>query len=245
VDSESTSTVNLVPNPERIYGEHLPELRFCYEVYIPEGTAHQDSLRTQFEIISSNNGNRIVLEDGPTVPHREGNYALTGTSQLRGIQEEDLELVVHVVDSQGRVLAERKGTFHVYWPLVNWGDDFELSLAQLELVAPGDVVSEYKKCAPEEREPFLKTYWNSRDPVPQTEQNELLVEFEKRLRHAKRQLGGIWTDRSKVYIQNGSPQEMSRRMVRDAFGYPRPAEIWVYFDPYREFVFVEDRLVRR
>jgi GWxTD domain-containing protein len=244
IEGDAPRDINIVPNPEKIYGEHLPELKFYYEVYIPEHCKDLESLQTRFEITSRENEHQIVLKEGETISPKRSVHSLTGTVHLRGIKEEDVVLVIHVLDREGKSVARRKGPFSIYWPLVNWGDDFELSLAQLELIASNEVIAEYKNLAPGDREPFLKKYWKNRDPNPHTEENELLIEFEKRLRHAKNRLGGMGTDRGKIYIRNGPPQEMTRRMIRDAYGYNRSAEIWVYYDPYREFVFIDNRLVR-
>lgn len=245
VEGDPTQGFTIVPNPDRIYGHRLTELAFYYEVYAPEKQGLKDSLRIVYEIIDQPSRSPLLLTEGPGLPPQGGKFALSGTVPLKSIQKEDVVLEVRIIDREGDVLAERKGSFHILWPLINWGDDFELSLAQLELVASEEMVAEYEKVPPEEREHFLKEYWKGRDPIPQTEENELLIEFERRLRHAKDSLGGIWSDRGRVYVRNGPPYEIERRMVSDVFGYPRLAEVWIYLDPYREFVFIEGRLVQR
>ena len=245
IDRDAFEKVTIVPNPERIYNDRLPELSFYYEVYVPDDFQSKDMYKTEYEIVAQKSGSNLHLEDGPPVPSMQWKAAFSDVISLRGIQEGDLFLRIRILNSEGTVLAKRKGFFQIHWPLLNWGDDFELSLAQLELVASAEVVAEYNKVPPEGREAFLRDYWKSRDPVPQTEQNELLIEFERRLRHVKRHLGGIWTDKGRIYVQNGPPQDREKRIVRDMFGYARHAEVWIYYDPYREFVFIDDRLVHR
>ena len=245
IEKKAFEKVAIVPNPERLYTDRLPELTFYYEVYIPEEFQREDMYETKYEIVAQKSGNSLYHEDGPPVPSMSWKAAFSDMISLRGIQEGDLFLRIRICNSEGAVVAKRKGFFQIHWPLLNWGDDFELSLAQLELVAPAEVVAEYKNVLPEERETFLRDYWKRRDPVPQTEQNELLIEFERRLRYVKDHLDGLSTDKGRIYVQNGPPHESEKRIVRDTFGYPRRAEIWIYYDPYREFVFIEGRLVHR
>ncbi|UCE19368.1 MAG: GWxTD domain-containing protein [Gemmatimonadota bacterium] len=245
VERDSSGGFRIVPNSERIYGERLPELKFYFEVYAPGKIGDKGTLRVQYKIVSRQTGNSLFLDERDPIEPGTEKTAVSGTCHLRGIDEEDASLLIRVLDREQKILAERKGDFRISWPLINWGNDFELSLTQLELVASAEVIAEYKRIEPERREAFLRRYWKERDPIPQTEQNELLIEFEKRLRYAKRELGGMRTDKGRVSIQNGPPQAVEKRILRDMIGYPRSAEIWIYFEPYREFVFIEDRLVQR
>ena len=108
-----------------------------------------------------------------------------------------------------------------------------------------------------EREAFIESFWQLRDPVPWTEENEFSQEHYRRIQYANERFHdgrpGWKTDRGKVYITHGPPDETSflfggnrqRILIRGATevitggagdgrgSYPvefvRPqAEIWVY-----------------
>ena len=65
----------------------------------------------------------------------------------------------------------------------------------------------------EERREFVKEFWRRRDPTPATARNEFLEEYYKRIRNANvlfrgEGLKGWLTDRGRVYIMFGPPDEM-------------------------------------
>ncbi|MFB0517814.1 MAG: GWxTD domain-containing protein, partial [Acidobacteriota bacterium] len=65
----------------------------------------------------------------------------------------------------------------------------------------------------EERREFIKEFWRRRDPTPATARNEFLEEYYKRIRNANvlfrgEGLKGWLTDRGRVYIMFGPPDEM-------------------------------------
>ncbi len=77
----------------------------------------------------------------------------------------------------------------------------------------------------EEKEKFREYFWKSRDPDPQTPVNEYKVEYYKRAKYAKEKLGGINSDRGRVYIYLGKPLE-----IKTYRGYEKivSCELWIY-----------------
>ncbi|MCS6989402.1 MAG: GWxTD domain-containing protein [Chloroherpetonaceae bacterium] len=89
----------------------------------------------------------------------------------------------------------------------------------------------------EQRRKFL-AFWKTHDPTPDTEFNEALEEYFRRVDYAffnfytNREYG--WrTDRGKVYIRFGKPTEITREFPSN-----RPTrEIWIYKNLNKRFVF--------
>ena len=87
-------------------------------------------------------------------------------------------------------------------------------------------------------------FWESKDPDPTTEINELKIRFYYRINVANRlftvmRREGWRTDRGRVLIQFGEPDQID--------DYPfntegRPYQIWHYYDdsPYRRFTFIDE-----
>jgi len=107
-----------------------------------------------------------------------------------------------------------------------------------------------------ERGKFIQGFWRKRDPNPETPVNEFKMDYYKRVALANKFFGssgvdGWRTDRGKVYILLGPPNDIQRDMMPSTFSTPvyhGPKEIWNYWGlsnprlPYNlEFVFV-DRL---
>ncbi|WP_185958359.1 GWxTD domain-containing protein [Fodinibius sediminis] len=88
----------------------------------------------------------------------------------------------------------------------------------------------------EERERKFRAFWKERDPTPDTEYNELMAEYYRRIDYAYRHFTtnniiGYESDQGKVYIKYGPPNNIERKFPIDG----SPVEIWSY--PNREFVF--------
>lgn len=82
-----------------------------------------------------------------------------------------------------------------------------------------------------EREIFIEAFWKARDPDPNTPQNEFKEEHYRRISYANQYLGRLsptpgWrTDRGKVYIILGEPNQIERYdNLPDVY----PVEIWFY-----------------
>jgi GWxTD domain-containing protein len=83
----------------------------------------------------------------------------------------------------------------------------------------------------EERDLFIKAFWDRRDPNPATLENEFMTEHYRRLEYAIRTLGrdstrpGWRTDRGRYYIILGEPAEIQRY---DGSNEVVTIELWIY-----------------
>ena len=77
---------------------------------------------------------------------------------------------------------------------------------------------------------FFIKFWQSRDPIPSTDENERLIEHYKRLDYARSHYpGGTITgydDRGKIYVRFGKPDDYYRSISSD--GFILDNESWVY-----------------
>jgi GWxTD domain-containing protein len=107
---------------------------------------------------------------------------------------------------------------------------------------------------------FLREFWRQRDPTPGTPDNELQQQFYQRLAEANRRFreGGAaripgWrTDRGKILILYGEPDEIMRRPSNgpsnpwEAWKYTRPKALkYVFYDETRlgnyHLIYTDDR----
>jgi len=77
----------------------------------------------------------------------------------------------------------------------------------------------------EDRKRFQISFWKVRDRKPETIQNEYKIEYYSRIQYAKNRLGGINTDRGRIYVILGKPFEIS-----NFSGYEKvvDCELWMY-----------------
>ncbi|MBN1271081.1 MAG: GWxTD domain-containing protein [Candidatus Aminicenantes bacterium] len=82
-----------------------------------------------------------------------------------------------------------------------------------------------------ERQAFIEEFWVSRDPDPDTEENEYKEEYFKRMEEANRLFSegspGWLQDRGRFYILLGPPWERYTYPRGKTF-YGKPEEIWLY-----------------
>jgi GWxTD domain-containing protein len=89
---------------------------------------------------------------------------------------------------------------------VEWIKDHDLILTQAERDA-------WKKLeTDDERERFIEEVWRSRDPDPDTEENEFKERFYERIAYANEHFSsgkpGRLTDRGRIYIKFGKPDSI-------------------------------------
>lgn len=79
---------------------------------------------------------------------------------------------------------------------------------------------------------FLKSFWQRRDPTPQTPDNPIMQEYYRAVSQANelyREVGsggveGWRTDRGRIFLRNGRPDDALRRPAAS----PRPYEVWKF-----------------
>ena len=132
--------------------------------------------------------------------------------------------------------------------------------APLFYLAPLSELNVYRGLTLEGKRRFLREFWRQRDPTPGTPDNELQQSFYQRLAEANRrfreggaaEIPGWRTDRGKILILHGEPDEIMRRPSNgqsnpwEAWKYTRPRPLkYVFYDQTRignyQLVYTDDR----
>jgi GWxTD domain-containing protein len=87
------------------------------------------------------------------------------------------------------------------------------------LLSPEDRRNFSRLSDPISRSEFVTSFWRARDPKPETDENELRREFEKRVafadaRFTQQEVRGSLTDRGMVFILLGPPTSSGRKPLR-------------------------------
>lgn len=86
----------------------------------------------------------------------------------------------------------------------------------------------YKKLEGEEAvEQFKMDFWDKRDPIPETETNEFKIRFEERVAIADKNFRSWRSDRGRVFILLGPPQERSDNPLGSNIS-QGGSELWTY-----------------
>ncbi len=93
------------------------------------------------------------------------------------------------------------------------------------IITPKERVAFKRLRTDEEREHFVQQFWQRRDPTPGTPENEFKIEHYRRISYANQRFAattpGWRTDRGRVYIMFGPPDEIESHPVQGA-------ESWLY-----------------
>ena len=111
------------------------------------------------------------------------------------------------------------------------------------IVTPEERAQFVSLASNEDRDAFIGTFWASRDPTPDTEENELKEEHYRRIEysniHFAARTTGSLTDRGRVYIVYGPPDAIT------AGSGGMPKEIWHYEAFNTGITSWEGRLLRK
>lgn len=130
-----------------------------------------------------------------------------------------------------------RGVFRSLWlemptSLLN----LEVATDMLKYIVGDSELKRIRSGSETEREEKFREFWKSKDPTPNTEYNELMAEYYRRIDYAYEHFSttnavGYESDQGEIYIKYGPPNNIERK-----FPTGDPAvEIWTYDN--RKFVF--------
>ncbi|MFQ5599458.1 MAG: GWxTD domain-containing protein [Candidatus Krumholzibacteriia bacterium] len=116
---------------------------------------------------------------------------------------------------QGSVVSSR--SFDVAWSLSSWKKSRRDLGLEAEIVLLEEEYEVYSSLPLGEKERYMDAFWAEQDPTPETAYNDVLAEFHRRVAHAdfhfSEAVRGALSDRGKVYIRFGPPQEVQHEAV--------------------------------
>ncbi|HSQ58904.1 MAG TPA: GWxTD domain-containing protein [Acidobacteriota bacterium] len=247
--TEADPRARFTPVPARSFGLDLPRLAVLGEIVDartrPAGggpESYRIAIRIQNELRESVwKGDTTIARTGERTPFllrpRPRSLDAGGYRIL-------LELTSPQVVPQGKkkpVPVRRERDFRVEQTSENVAWELRSSLEVLRYVSDPTEESEMEGLeGPDERKAYWERFWKRRDPTPETDRNEALEEFYRRVQYSNQHFGagvpGWRTDMGRTYIQRGAPDEV----VRNPFNFDRPPEeIWYYYKERRAYVFVD------
>lgn len=233
-------TVGIVPNVTRSFIDSNERLAVYFEVYRPQALAI-----TQVEVqISQPREQRQFTDTIPIAPDRAVAPVIY-VSKLPEFPTGQTRLVLQALAAEGKRIGNPVESFFVLdWSLYSMVEsDWTRTVDMLVHIATRGELDSLRATTAEKRLEAFEAFWRSKDPNPETEENEWRDEYYRRIRFANRQysnplIPGWRTDFGMVYIKYGEPDEVER------FPFEldeKPHEIWYYYAQRREFTFIDVR----
>jgi GWxTD domain-containing protein len=119
--------------------------------------------------------------------------------------------------------------------------DLDFAIDAMRFILTSEEYKQMKRGDMESMQKAFRNFWKERDATPETEYNEMMAEYFRRVDQAFYKFqtlyerNGAQTDRGKVYVLFGPPEEIQRVMNRD-----EPInEIWEYPSLGKTFRFID------
>lgn len=232
-------------------------LTYYAEVYPWPGAASSGELGVA--VVTA--GGRQVIRTAPRAVQVEPTGALTrGSVDLTGLPAGDYRLKLEVRLGDSAVAAEAPFAVSAPAPVApaaveatEAGDRFaQASEERLDslyaplvyLLDPRSEEGVYARLSVEGKRGFLRDFWRRRDPSPGTPDNPAMTDFYRGVGYANEafreggaaQIPGWRTDRGRIYLKHGRPDEVLRRPLAS----PRAYEAWKYTrGRHRYYVFYD------
>jgi len=226
-----------IPSVSRSYGDTDPTLIFYYEIY--DGPQESQPFLLKYGIEHS--AQAFVHEDTTTVTLGPKTFSRFDSISLGGFPSGDYSLTMTLLDN-GQTIAKTERPFHVEWSFLNLlKNDYFKAIDQLRYVASPGEINKLKQVPEDQRLQKWLEFWKSKDPTPNTPQNELRDEYYRRLIYVNQNFSlptqeGWETDMGRVYMVYGHPDEVEKHPFdRDAQAFQK----WYYYKRNRVFLFLD------
>jgi GWxTD domain-containing protein len=228
---------NVIPSVSRSYGDADPLLRFFYEIYGVSPSPRSYLLRTEIE----HKGKDFHRLDTATVMVGPAVYSAYDSVNIEGFPSGEYYLTLELLEKD-QVRAKVERTFMIEWSFFNLlKNDYYRAIDQMKYVASADEMRKLKAVPEDKRMQAWLEFWKSKDPTPNTSENELKDEYYRRLKYVNLNFTlptreGWETDMGMVYMVYGPPDEVERHPFdRENQAFQK----WYYYKSNRVFLFLD------
>lgn len=160
---------------------------------------------------------------------------------LVGLASADYEVAVTAF-GEAKKIDEETSTFRLRVPFRLDVERYHEMVDKLVYIASNAERAELMQLPADRREAAWDSFWQTKDPTPQTEYNEVMEDYFARIEYCERNFSfgdrGYLSDRAKVYMTYGPPDDVEDHPF-DMNRYPYI--IWTYDSGNMQFIF-EDRM---
>jgi GWxTD domain-containing protein len=126
-------------------------------------------------------------------------------------------LTVSVRDSADGGEAASSRSFNLLWKTGSWDRTEQEILDEARVLFTEKEYDRFRTMSTGDREQYVEKFWADADPDPTSAGNPLRHEFLRRVAYANRHFGsdgkGMTSDRGRIYIRFGEPDEIERELL--------------------------------
>ncbi len=245
------NSYRVVPNPTALYGSNVPVLYYYFEIYNILSGVKGEQYYLSISILDNNQNKVPDIRERRFVRNKVYNSVVeVGTINVNTLPTGIYYLDVVVSEIDGMILAENRRKFFVYNPDVAPRVDTSSIMFELSGIDEKSLDDEFSKAVyistreetniysqlkgVEAKRRFLGAFWARRGGV------EFRKKYLERIEQANQKFTtrfspGWRTDRGRVYIVYGAPDEVERYPYSENM---KPYEIWHYYNLQGGVIFV-------
>jgi GWxTD domain-containing protein len=192
----------------------------------------------KLESIDEENGDSLIFNDSANGENGYFSYSIFIPSKIL----RDIKNKFKVYISQNGKEVVREFTFGTFKSgVVSSVNDIDLAIKQMKYLITKEEASLFKSKNKTERLNFFNEIWKKYDPTPESDFNELMDEYFRRVDYTNEHFDGWqpgWeTDRGMIYILFGAPDQINR--YNSTNNISRTRQVWYYQKISKEFSFID------
>ena len=183
-----------------------------YELYAVSGN-EQDIVN---ELIIVSRKDEVVLQEEGVIDFRKDGTTREKCVDVSGLDDGYYELELKIADESGNAITSRSDYFVVKESKAEYPrffPKFEDDTALLKYFLNSKQNAVLKGFNNEAKKNYMERFWKLNDPNPITKENELADDIRERIAYSNQVFShhkdGWQTDRGRIYIKNGPPDEIS------------------------------------
>ena len=240
--------IMMIPNPSRLYNitDSNQFILFYFEINNLSFAKDYPSTYSLFYKIYDLMGNEVLSKKYESLPVNASNIPRLERIDLEDISPGVYKFIVYVTDLRIAETVKIQKYFRIHsntksaeliLPMTE--KDIKKYYNQIKYLASEAELNVFNSLDPKGKQAFLLKFWKSRDPNPDTPENEFMVEYFSKMDYCEEHFkGGIDSDMGRIYMKYGPPLDIKRIVSTTQF--TKPVEIWTYAQGgHFEFVFVD------
>ena len=220
------------PNINHIIFYTAPEVEVYYESYNINSDKFPQNLNIEY--LLENDKGKVVQKQSQVIPVTQNNSGFNTTFPIARLASGKYSLQVN------QVIGNKKASSRISFTVVQSPTNlafkpFNQILGELQYIATSEDLDILNKLAFNERQKGIDEFWKKFDPTPETDKNEIMIEYYKRIEQAKKtfsrqKVSGLETDFGMIFMLFGKPD----RVIANA----QQAKVWYYRKLGLTFTFI-------
>ena len=254
------NTMEVFPNPHNIYTSEMPVLFFYSELYNLNLPKYKDKQLLVVQQLNDGYGKPLQLKKKKLATDNKS-VVDAGVMNLKKYPSGSYTLLISVFEDSSKIGFSSSKRFFLINPnvvvkqtisqenmsvqssefgILSEEECDELFFVSKPILIKNEKENYEKLQSVESKREFLFKFWKMRDQIPETPKNEFKEEYLERVQFVDNRYKtfvkrGVETDRGRVYLQYGEPDEVDN--------YPseynmKPYEIWHYYSIEGGVIFI-------